>query len=138
MFLFSWFGCSNRCRMAHQAFDSEFFHEVHKPLHGTGGFDSHTYRSRKFALKLAHVVALVLQSGLHNLAGGGVQHRQRLLASVQITSIIRISASFGPSTVRANTEQAGSKITVLVLGWVEDLVVRSDSQGFGVAGSFLS
>ena len=32
----------------------------------------------------------------------------------------------------------GSKITALVLGWVENSVVRSDSQGSGVAGSFLS
>jgi hypothetical protein len=34
-------------------------------------------------------------------------------------------------------ETAGSKITALVLDWVEDPVVRSDSRGFGVAGSFL-
>jgi hypothetical protein len=31
--------------------------------------------------------------------------------------------------------RTGSKITVLVLGLVEDSVVRSDSRGFGVAGS---
>ena len=30
----------------------------------------------------------------------------------------------------------GSKITALVLGWVETLVFRSDSRGFGVAGPF--
>ncbi len=30
-----------------------------------------------------------------------------------------------------------SKITALVLGWFENSVVRSDSRGFGVAGSFL-
>jgi hypothetical protein len=82
MFLFSWFGCSNLCWMTHRTFDSEFFHEVHKPLHGSGGFDPHPHRSRKVGIKLSHVVARVLQSGLHNLAGGGVQHRQRLLASV--------------------------------------------------------
>ena len=29
----------------------------------------------------------------------------------------------------------GSKITALVLGWVEDSVDRSDSRDFGVAGS---
>ena len=29
-----------------------------------------------------------------------------------------------------------SKITVLVLGWVEGWVVRSDSRGFGAAGAF--
>jgi hypothetical protein len=30
-------------------------------------------------------------------------------------------------------EELARKITALVLGWVEDLVVRSDSRGFGVA-----
>jgi hypothetical protein len=30
-------------------------------------------------------------------------------------------------------ELQARKITALVLGWVEDLVVRSDSRGFGVA-----
>jgi len=29
-----------------------------------------------------------------------------------------------------------SKITTLVLGWVEDSMVRSDNPDFGVAGSF--
>jgi len=33
--------------------------------------------------------------------------------------------------------QPASKITALVLGWFENSVVRSDSRGFGVAGSFL-
>jgi hypothetical protein len=32
---------------------------------------------------------------------------------------------------------AGSKITALVLGWVEDSVFRSDSRVLGVAGSFV-
>ena len=33
-------------------------------------------------------------------------------------------------------ELQARKITALVLGWVEDSVVRSDSRGFGVVGSF--
>jgi hypothetical protein len=33
---------------------------------------------------------------------------------------------------------SGSKITALMLGWVEDSVVRSDSRGSGVGGSFSS
>src|ERR1700731_2483058 len=37
---------------------------------------------------------------------------------------------------RKEVDLQARKITVLVLGWVEDSVVRSDSQGFGVAGSF--
>ena len=38
--------------------------------------------------------------------------------------------------VLAHFHFTGSKITALVLGWVEDSVDRSDSRGFGVAGSF--
>ena len=34
-------------RMANQAFGSKFFHEVHKPLHGSSGFDAHAHRSGK-------------------------------------------------------------------------------------------
>jgi hypothetical protein len=71
MFLFSWFGRSNLCRMTHQTFDSEFFHEVYKPLHGSSSFDPHTHRSRKAAIKLSHDVAFMLQSRVHCLAGRG-------------------------------------------------------------------
>jgi hypothetical protein len=80
MFLLSWFGRSNLRRMTHQTLDSEFFQQVYKPLHGSSGFDSHTHRPWKVGIKLSHVVAFVLQSRLHYLARGGVQHRQRLLA----------------------------------------------------------
>src|SRR5271170_3547670 len=106
MFLFSWFGCSNRCRMTHQAFDSEFLQEVHKPLHRSSGFDSHTHRSWKLVIKLSHQVAFVLQSRLHYLAGGGVQHRQRLLASVQITSYNSHLGLLRSELCRVNTEQS--------------------------------
>jgi hypothetical protein len=41
---------------------------------------------RMRAGKLPHVVALVRESHFHNLPGFGVQHRQRLLASVPVTS----------------------------------------------------
>ena len=39
-------------------------------------------------------------------------------------------------TARSRNIVTGSKITALVLGWVETLVFRSDSRGFGVAGPF--
>src|SRR5580700_10115838 len=106
MFLFSWFGRSNRCRMTHPAFDSEFLHEVHKPLHGAGGSDSHSRRPWKVAIKLSHNVAFVLQSRVHYLAGGGVQHRQRLLASVQITSYNSHLGLLRSELCRVNTAQS--------------------------------
>jgi hypothetical protein len=33
--------------MAYQTFDSQLFHQVHKPLHRSGSFDTHSYRPRK-------------------------------------------------------------------------------------------
>src|SRR4029077_9069276 len=106
MLLLSWLGCSNLCRMTHQTFDSEFFHEIHKPLHGSGGFDSHTPWPWKVAIKLSHVVAFVLQSRLHHFSRGGVQHRQRLLASVQITSYNSHLGLLRSELCRVNTEQS--------------------------------
>src|SRR5713101_7386990 len=53
--------------------------------------------------------------------------------------------TYGPSASVANKrltaclsylDATGSKITALVLGWVENSVFLSDSRGFGVAGSF--
>src|SRR6202451_720640 len=106
MLLFSWFGCSNLCRMTHQAFDSKLFHEVHKPLHGSRCFDSHTNRFCEVRVKLSHVVAFVLESPVHYLAGVGVQHRQRLLASVQITSYNLHLGLLRSELCRVNTAQS--------------------------------
>src|SRR5271170_8319028 len=106
MFLFSWFGRSNLCRMTHETFDSQFFHEVHKPLHGSSGFDPHTHWSWKVAIKLSHHIAFVLQRRLHYLACGAVQHRQRLLASVQITSYNPHLGLLRSELCWVNTEQS--------------------------------
>jgi hypothetical protein len=86
VFLFSWFAGSNLCRMTDSAFDPELFHEVQKPLHRPRGFNTHQHWPRQLGIKLSHVVAFVLQSHMHYLSRPGVQHRQHLLASVQITS----------------------------------------------------
>src|SRR5271156_5008512 len=86
MLLFSWLGRSNLRWMTHQTFDPQFFHEVHEPLHRSGRFDPHTHRPGKIGIKLSHDVPFVLQSRFLDLSRCGVQHRQRLLATVQITS----------------------------------------------------
>src|SRR5215510_12664309 len=106
MFLLSWFGRSNLGRMTHQTFDSEFFHQVYKPLHGSRRFDSHTHWPWKVRVKLPHVVPFVPKSCLHYLSGGGVQHRQRLLASVQITSYNSHLGLLRSELCRANTAQS--------------------------------
>src|ERR1700729_3096503 len=66
--------------------DSEFFHQVQKPLHRPSRFDPHTHRPWKRGIKLPHAVAFVRKSPIHDFPCSGIQHRQRLLASVQITS----------------------------------------------------
>jgi hypothetical protein len=96
MFLLPWFRRSNRRGMADLAFDSQLLHQVQKPMHRSGGFDTYKHRARKLGIKLPYV-AIVHQRQIHHFSRFGVQHRQRLLASVQITSYNSHSASFVPS-----------------------------------------
>jgi hypothetical protein len=86
MFLLARLGCPNHCRVTNLAFHSQIFHQVHKPLHRSRGFDAHTHRAWKRRIKLSHAVSFVQQSYFHQLPGFGVQHRQSLLASVKVTS----------------------------------------------------
>src|SRR5271156_954512 len=86
MFLSAGFGCSNRRRMTDLTVDSEFFHQIHKPLHRPSRFDPYAHRTWKRGIKLPHAVAFVRESLVHNFSRRGVQHRQRLLASMQVTS----------------------------------------------------
>src|ERR1700688_2387961 len=104
MFLLSRFRGANLRWMADLTFDSQLSRQVQKPVHRSGRFQAHAHRARKFRIKLPHAVTFVEQSCIHDLPGGGIQHRQRLLASVQIASYNSHSASFGPSAVRVNTE----------------------------------
>src|SRR5262249_43240113 len=70
-----------------------------KPLHRSDSFDAHQHRARKLGIKLPHGAAFVQQRAIHHFTAYCVQHRQRLLASVQITSYNSHSASFVPSAV---------------------------------------
>src|ERR1700722_16032483 len=106
MFLFSWFGCSNLCWMTHQTFDPEFFHEVQEPLHRSSGFDSHSHRSGKLGIELPHDLALVPQSRSPHFSRRGIQHSQRLLATVQITSYNPHLGLLRSERCRVNTEQS--------------------------------
>src|SRR5438034_2203353 len=105
MFLLPGLGCPNFCRMTDQAFDSQLFHEVHKPLHRSRGFDAHSHRAWKRGIKLPHVVAFVLQSHAHYFPRFGVQHCHCLLASVQITSYNSHLGLLRSEHCRVNTEQ---------------------------------
>src|SRR5216684_181725 len=104
MFLLSRLCCANLRWMADLTFDSQLSRQVQKPVHRSGRFHAHAHWAWKLGIKLPHAIAFVQQSCIHDLPGGGIQHRQRLLASVQIASYNSHSASFGPSAVRVNTE----------------------------------
>src|SRR5208282_4443782 len=86
MFLLPWFGRSNLRRMADLAFDAQLLHQAQKPLHRSRCFDPYAHRARQRRIKLLHVGAAVRQGLLHHLPCRGIEHRQRLLASVQVTS----------------------------------------------------
>src|SRR5215469_2999184 len=104
MFLLARFCCSNLGGIPNLTFDSQFFQQIEKPLHGSNRFDAHQHRARKLGIKLPHFIAFVQQSTIHHFSAYGVEHGQRLLASVQITSYNSHSASFDPSAVRVNNE----------------------------------
>src|ERR1700736_5166496 len=105
MFLLPRLGSPNLCRMTNPAFDSQLFHEIHKPPHRSSGFDTHSHRAGKRGVKLPHVVAFVLESHFHYLSRCGVQHRQRLLASLQITSYNSHLGLLRSEHCRVNTAQ---------------------------------
>src|ERR1700678_3108125 len=86
MLLSAGLGGSNRRRMTNLTVDPQFFHQVQKPFHRSGCFDAYSYRTGQPGIKLPHPFAFVRQSLVHNFSRRGVEHRQRLLASVQITS----------------------------------------------------
>src|SRR3984957_17458927 len=98
-------GCANLCWMTDPAFDSQLFQEIYEPLHRSGGFDTHAHWAWKRGIKLPHVVAFVLESHLPYLSRCGVQHRQRLLASVQTTSYNSHLGLLRSEHCRVNTEQ---------------------------------
>jgi hypothetical protein len=86
MLLSAGFGGSNRRWMTNLTVDPQLFHQLQKPLHRSGRFDAYSYRTGKSRIKLPHALAFVRQSLVHNFSRRGIQHRQRLLASMQITS----------------------------------------------------
>src|SRR6202046_5164365 len=66
--------------------DSQLFHPLQKPPQSFGRLHADSRRPWKGGIKLPHAVAFVRESPIHRFPCSGVQHRQRLLASVQITS----------------------------------------------------
>src|SRR5580704_7299651 len=128
MFLSTGLGRSNRRWMSDLTVDSEFFHQLQKPLHRSSRFDAYAHRSGKRGIKLPHVVAFVCESPIHYLPCSGVQHRQRLLASVQITSynlhlgLLRSEHCWGEHRTvysgRSEADVVMTSISTLPLNWL--------------------
>src|SRR6516162_11725571 len=84
-----------------------------------------------WAQLLAYVTGTVDQELLtERVSGGGEPHPE----SPDQGSAVTLSRR--KSHLGGDRSPAASKITALALGSVEDLVVRSDSRGFGVGESF--
>src|ERR1700758_5124506 len=122
--------------MTDPAFDSQFFQEIYEPLHRSGGFDTHAHRAWKRGIKLPHVVAFVLESHLHYLSRCGVQHRQRLLASVQITSYNSHLGLLRSEHCRVNTEQSTRAVARPAPLWHQSIrsLRHCEGRGFGWKG----
>src|SRR2546429_6554474 len=60
-------------------------------------------------------------------------HSGRIVGYSYLIPVTSPATRAGDSTMGLET---ASKITALVLGWAEDSVLRSDSRGFAVVGSF--
>src|ERR1700691_4305585 len=105
MLLSAGFGCSNRRRMTNLTVDSQFFHQEQKPLHRSGRFDAYSHRTGKSRIKLPHAFAFVRQSLVHDFPVAVSNIAKVCWRACKSHPIIRISASFVPSTVGVNTEQ---------------------------------
>jgi integrase len=88
--------------MADPALDPQLVHQVQKPRHRSPSLNAHQHGLRE--IELPHLVTFVQQRQIHHFSGRRVQHRQCLLASMQVASYDSHSASFGPSAIRVNGE----------------------------------
>src|SRR6516162_4943627 len=105
-------------------------------------------------VRLSRWVEHPFRRGIHPGDGRGRGARQRLvllhhvrlnrnyiIATCRLVCVDLAQGGKQPVAVNVDLSSsrcitAGSKITALVLGWVEDSALRSDSRGFAVAGSF--
>src|ERR1700677_2517230 len=106
MFLSAGFSRSNRRGMTYLTVDSQLFHQVQKPLHRPSRFDAYTHRTGKRGIKLPHTVAFVRETLVHNFSRRVSSIANVCWRACKSHPIIRISASFDPSTVGVNTEQS--------------------------------
>ncbi len=61
VFLLAGFGSPDLRGMTDAELDDQLFEQSQEPVHGARGFQAHQHRLRQTGIKLAHLVALVLQ-----------------------------------------------------------------------------
>src|SRR6202521_4586571 len=110
-------------RIPHPQFVAQFGQHGLEPLRVSRGFDPPAPPPHQRAIKSPRLSVLVLQTALHDFAGIAVQHRNLLVACMQITSynhhrsapflraLVALSASKSTRSLGADTViSSGSKL----------------------------
>src|SRR3954467_6797527 len=106
MFLPPWLGGPDRRRMAHAARHPELLHQSHKPAHRAGGLDAHDRRLGNGGIELPNRLAVMTQRLFDHLASIAIQHRDRLLRRVQITTYNPHLGLLRPERCEVDTAQS--------------------------------
>jgi hypothetical protein len=86
VFLSACFDPSNLRGIANLAPNSEFLHQSQKPSHRSSGFNAYDDRRRQARVEVPHRRAIVRQGSFDDFPGFAIQHRDRLLARMQIAA----------------------------------------------------
>jgi hypothetical protein len=84
---------------ATHSFDSEFFQEAHKPLHGSGGFDPPPHRPWKVRINVSHICRVNTAQSTRAVGGG---YRPRSLTATVRNDMLR-----APRTLRTDSATSG-------------------------------
>jgi len=106
-FLFAHFTGANLGGVADPKFVAQFREQTCEPANRPGGFDPHAHRTLQIPVERVGFSRLVIQPPLGPLPSSLVQHRDRLLARVKITSYNHSAAADSAPFFRACLRQAG-------------------------------
>jgi hypothetical protein len=74
MLLLAWFAGADLRRVSDLVLDAQFLHQFEEPLHRAGRFDAHEHRTFERTVKLAYLVALVLEDAFLQHAAVDIQN----------------------------------------------------------------
>jgi len=88
---------------------TEFCEQTLEPVNGSGGLDSHAYRSVKIAVERPGLAALVIQAPLEKqLSGGFFRHGNLLIAGMKIATYKQHCSAPFPEPWSFNSNQVYS------------------------------